>query len=299
MMKMSFKDWVLEEDQKSLARNYTDLLRNVPQDPTHHPEGDALTHIRLVRKAIPEAINKLSFLKSTPQFSEILGDIDFRVSSEELQILYIAAWLHDIGKSSATTVGGMNYSFLRQMDLSYQNDPSKIKAIGHDKSSHYAPLIKGLEPVAPEETKSLYLRNKETIDFIIDYHMSFRKGEGFSGSFIKRYFNNGKVVNDQKVKLLLIIMWADKMGRTPDASKRASLENEESLLDSSKKSLKQSLEQKSKDKKALDRRASISDPASMVGLLRSKGLQNDQIMASVRRKFPDLDDKELIELIGN
>jgi len=291
---MHFKEWVLKEDQKSLAKAYTDLLSNVPQDPIHHPEGDALTHIRLVRKSIQEAVKRLSALKRSPVFSEILQNIDFNVSNEELQILYIAAWLHDIGKATATTIGGVNYSFLRQMDLSYQNDPSKIRAIGHDDIKHYGPLIGSLGPIAPESTKSLYLNNKEIINFIIDHHMSFRKGEGFSRSFIRAYFDNGKVINDQKVKLLLILMWADKMGRTPEAVQNAIKDNESGLLDSAKKSI----DQKSKEERTSARRTSAADPVSMAKALVAKGLSPIQVRSAIKGKFPNIDDESLSAMLN-
>jgi len=290
---MCFKEWILKEDQKSLAKAYADLLRNVPQDPKHHPEGDALTHIKLVRKSIQRAVRALSSLKSSPPFSEILQNVEFNVNEDELQILYIAAWLHDIGKATATTIGGVDYSFLRQMDLSYQNDPSKIRAVGHDDVKHYGPLINSLGPIAPERTKSLYLKNKDTIDFIIDHHMSFRKGEGFSKAFVRQYFDNGKLINDQKVKLLLILMWADKMGRTPEAVQKAVKENESGLIDSAKKSI----EQKSNEEKTSARRLATTDPASMAKILTSKGLPPSQVVSAIKGKFPDIDDEALAAIL--
>lgn len=292
MVTIFFKEWILAEDSKSLARGYSDLLRNVPQDSVHHPEGDALTHIKLVRKSIPQAIKALNDLKSVPPFSEILADIDFNVSPDELQILYISAWLHDIGKATATTIGGINYSFLRQMDILYQNDPSKIKSIGHDNSSHYSPLIKGLEGIAPEKTKSLYLKNKDIIDFIIDHHMDLTLS-GFSRSFIKDHFYNGKVIPTKKIKLLLITIWADKMGRTPEVVKNSISKNEQNLIDSSKKSV----EQKINAEKTSARSKSFADPASMAIQLSKNGLSKEQIEKAVKGKFPNISDIELFDIL--
>lgn len=290
MLNLSFKYWLLDEDSRSLARNYTDLLKNVPQDNVHHPEGDVLTHVKLVRKSIPAAISRLNSLKSTPPFSGILEDMDFTVSSKELQILYIGTWLHDIGKATATTVGGVNYDFLRQMDIQYQNDPSKIKAIGHDSSLHYSPLINSLKKFAPLNTKALYEENKELIDFIIDHHMQLGK---FPKSFIKEHFKSGKAVNTQKLKLLFILMWADKMGRTPDSVASAMSENERKLLDCSKESIKQSLNQE----KTVNRQKSFNDPETMVKQLVQNGLSKENIIKAVKGRFPDLSDENFSSIL--
>jgi hypothetical protein len=289
-MNLLFKNWLLVEDSRSLARNYTDLLKNVPQDLEHHPEGDALTHIKLVRKAIPNAINRLNALKSSPPFSDVLGDMDFTVTSEELQILYISAWLHDIGKATATTIGGVNYDFLRQMDIQYQNSPSRIKAIGHDSSPHYSPLIKSLEKFAPANTKALYEKNKTLIDFIIDHHMQLGK---FPKSFIREHFNNGKALNTQKLKLLLILMWADKMGRTPDSVVKAIGENERKLLDCAKESIKQKLSQE----KTSTRQKSFNDPETMIKQLMQNGLSKENIIKAIKGRFPDLSDDDLLSIL--
>ena len=289
-MNLLFKHWLLVEDSRSLARNYTDLLKNVPQDLEHHPEGDALTHIKLVRKAIPNAINRLNTLKSSPLFSDVLGDMDFTVNSEELQILYISAWLHDIGKATATTIGGVNYDFLRQMDIQYQNSPSRIKAIGHDSSPHYSPLIKSLEKFAPANTKALYEKNKTLIDFIIDHHMQLGK---FPKSFIREHFNNGKAVNTQKLKLLLILMWADKMGRTPDSVVKAIGENERKLLDCAKESIKQKLSQE----KTSTRQKSFNDPEAMIKQLVQNGLSKENIIKAVKGRFPELSNDDFLSIL--
>jgi len=289
-MNLLFKHWLLVEDSRSLARNYTDLLKNVPQDLEHHPEGDALTHIKLVRKAIPNAINRLNALKSSPLFSDVLGDMDFTVTSEELQILYISAWLHDIGKATATTIGGVNYDFLRQMDIQYQNSPSRIKAIGHDSSPHYSPLIKSLEKFAPANTKALYEKNKTLIDFIIDHHMQLGK---FPKSFIREHFNNGKAVNTQKLKLLLILMWADKMGRTPDSVVKAIDENERKLLDCAKESIKQKLSQE----KTSTRQKSFNDPETMIKQLMQNGLSKENVIKAVKGRFPDFSDDDFLSIL--
>jgi len=290
MLNMSFKLWLLDEDSRSLAKSYADLLKNVPQDKEHHPEGDVLTHVKLVRKSIPNAVRRLNVLKGTAPFSAVLEDMDFNLSSQELQILYISAWLHDIGKATATTIGGVNYEFLRQMDIQYQTDPSKIRSIGHDHSSHYSPLISNLSRFAPPQTKALYEENKEIVDFIIDHHMQLGQ---FSKSFIREHFEGGKAINTQKLKLLLVFMWADKMGRTPDSVEKAMAENERKLLNCSNESIKQ----KQNQEKTMTRQKSFSDPGAMAAQLIQNGLSKESVQKALKGKFPNLTDEELLSIL--
>lgn len=286
----NFKSWIILEDFKELQKMYTKMLRDVPQDAKHHPEGDALTHTKLVRKAIPKAIKELNALKTRPVFNEILAEINFNVSDEDLKILYISAWLHDIGKSNSTTIGGVNFNFLRQFDLLYQNDPSKIRSIGHDNKQHYLPALRNLEVVSPQQTKNLYKNSSDLINFLIDHHMNFTRPEGFSNSFIKEYFLNGKALDNRRLKLLLILMWADKMGRTPETIKKSIEENEKKILMASQKSLK------------LQNKTNISKPKftsikDMIVSLHIKGLSLNQILASVKNKFPEAQDEDILQTL--
>ena len=273
---MQFKNWMLKEDAKLLGKAYSDLLKDVPQDPIHHPEGTALTHIRLVRKAIPRAISELSLLKNSPEFASVLSDISFNVTPLEMKILYLSAWLHDIGKASATAI-----------------DPKtgRIHSRGHQDAMHYLPHIEKLKPIAPEITRDLYEKNADLINFLIDHHMDLMNKEGFSKAFVAQNFQNGKVINDQKMKLLLILMWADKMGRRPEETiMQAVQKSEKSLLASSKRSLEQ-------QKRQNVQKASIDSPQQMIDMLRQKGVQPHHIFDAVKRKFSDMSDEDIQKLI--
>ena len=133
---MKFSTWA--ENRRDLANAYKDIVGGVPQDPGHHPEGDVLAHIRLVRKAIPRAIAELDQLKqSHPQLSYVLKDIDFSLTPEESDVLALSAWLHDIGKESATEIGGQSW-----------RDPGasgRITAYGHQGPEHFLPQIEKLK----------------------------------------------------------------------------------------------------------------------------------------------------------
>ena len=206
---MKFSEWLYTEDRQSLAKRYKNILHGVPQEKKHHPEGDALAHTRLVRKAIPHAIEKLKDLQTNhSQLSNALSNLNFNISPEEFEILKISAWLHDIGKASSTTVGSL--PFLTPVPLS-----GKIQAIGHQDAKHYMPQIEKLKSVAPPETFKLFKKHEPLIKFIVDHHMDFTSGR-FSKNFISEFFHNGKIIDDPRIKLLLIIMWSDNMGRKPE-----------------------------------------------------------------------------------
>ena len=69
---------------EEILRRYEEGLRQTPQSPVYHAEGDVLVHTLMVCDA----------LKGLPEFKEL----------DQLQqhIVYVAALLHDIGKIHTT-----------------------------------------------------------------------------------------------------------------------------------------------------------------------------------------------------
>jgi hypothetical protein len=261
---MRFREWMVAEGMRELAKAYSDALKDVPENPVHHPEGTTLKHVKLVRRAILSAGQALQDLKSEPAFDEILSNLDFRLSEDEVRVLIMAAWLHDIGKTTATTIGGT--PFRDAPDLS-----GKIQAIGHEKPDHYAPQVDRLLALAPDSTARFYESNKELINFLIERHMDFSHG-GFPNRVISDYFEGGKVKNDRRIKLLLVLMWADKMGR----AKAADLaQNMNKLRASAAKSLKVPRKSSAFSGTEDDFRA----------MLKSRGLDDASIESAVKAKF--------------
>lgn len=201
---MKFKEWL--ENRKELATAFKNKLHGVPQDPIHHPEGDVLIHTRLVRKSIPKAIQELKIAQQN-SLSNVLKGMDFSLSAIEKNIISMAAWVHDIGKQTATTIDGKSW---------HDGGDGKIQAIGHQDPKHFIPQLQDLEQIAPQETKQLYLDNKELIDWLVQHHMDFTSGHGFSKRFVAENFDGSVVKPTQRMKLLLILMWSDKMGRKPE-----------------------------------------------------------------------------------
>jgi len=254
-----------------LAKSYKGLLGGVPQSPEHHPEGDALTHVRLVRKAIPRAIQELQTLQAgNNPLSHVLSDMDFRLSKNEEQILALAAWLHDIGKVTATTTD------------------DRIQSIGHQDSQHYQPQLEKLKAEAPPETVELYLQNEDLLNWLIEHHMDLIQGR-FSNRFILENFRDGKALNTPQMRLLLLLMWADKMGRgNPEDVIMASLsKGAERVASSGDKSQRQS--QKTEPFQG--------DPGQFVDMLNQRGMSRDQKVGALRGKFPQIAPADVARLL--
>mgnify|MGYP002783784838 FL=1 len=251
---MQFKSWL--EDNRELASLYKSKLSGVQQDPGHHPEGSALVHSKLVRGSIKKAA---LILKSyTGKLGEVLSNLDFSLNAQELEILALAAWGHDVGKVTATGL----------------KDAGKIHARGHQDRQHFEPQLQDLGTVAPEKTKQLYLQNKDLIDFLILHHMDFASGQ-FGKAFIDENFDNGKVKNSLQMKLLLILMWADKLGRG-----HVSLSgHERGLLKSAAVSAARS------QKMAKKSQPFKGSPEEMAQMLRQRGLDDAAINRILLNKF--------------
>lgn len=256
------------EDIRGLARAYSDALRDVPENPEHHPEGTTLKHVKLVRKSVRAAAEELRRLKGDPEVGEILADLDFSLSEEEVKILNLAAWLHDIGKTTATTVNGAPFR-------DTEDRSGKIQAIGHETPGHYQPQIDRLLPLAPKSLSDLYGTQRGLIHFLIERHMDFAHG-GFPNKIIAEFFENGRIKADQRMKLLLVLMWADKLGRAKAPN-----------LDKNVARLKEAAEKSRRLSSKNDRRAKPFEGGEQEfrALLQSRGLPPDAVEAAVRAKF--------------
>ncbi len=271
------------ESRRQLAQDYSKLLSGVPQDPDHHPEGDVLTHVRLVRRSIPKAVQELNSLKQNPEIGQILAQMDFSVSPEEEQILAMAAWLHDVGKATATTIDGNPWQ---------NGGQGKIQAIGHESPQHYQPLVSQLGQSAPPQTVEFFKKHEPLLDFLIQNHMNFSSGQGFSRPFVSQHFDNGQVKPTEEMKLLLILMWADKMGRKPEDTIVATVaKNARSLGLSAEKSRQRTANM------ARQSTGFQGSPEEFAALLKSKGLPYNQRLSSLKNKFPQLGQEEIARLI--
>lgn len=263
---MKFKDWL---ENKLFASKYKDILKDVPQDTNHHPEGEVLNHVRMVRKSILRASQILNNLKQEHPTNEILSNLNFNLNQEEQKILNISAWLHDIGKATSTTVDGIDF---RSASKPYAG---KIQAIGHETPRHFLPQIEILKKHAPVDLINFYENNKDAIHFLIERHMDFAHG-GFSKKFISSYFIDGKIKNDHLVKMLLILMWADKLGRGKEPNLK---ENVLKLIEASKKSKKKTFNISNQTKPF------EGTPEQFEKMLRDRGLSDLDIKKALQSKY--------------
>lgn len=258
---------------RELAKAYSDALKDVPQNIDHHPEGSVLNHVKLVRKSVLAAAKELQNLKSEPFLGEALSDLDFNLSDEEIKILNLAAWLHDVGKSTATTIDGVHYS-------KASNPNGKVQAIGHEAPEHYGPQIERMLSLAPESLVDFYNSHREMINFLIERHMDFAHG-GFGKKVLSSYFVNGRIKNDPYIKMLLVLMWADKMGRgkVPELA-----DNINKLRMASEKS------RSSHAKMQNQSRPFAGGEEEFRSMLRSRGLDSSAIDAAAKAKFSKVQD---------
>jgi hypothetical protein len=251
---------------KKLVETYKSILVDVPQDKSHHPEGDVFVHSKLVRKSVNKAIAIIQSYKWDEELSCILDNLDLEVNDEERKILFLTAWLHDLGKSTATTVDKIPFREASTLE-------GKIQAIEHERPQHYGPQIDKLKPFSTDSILNFFEKNKEVIEFLIKRHMDFAKG-GFSKRFIAENFKEGKLNNDNRLKLLLMLKWADQLGRNNAGNIN---KNVSKLIEASKKSINKSV-RKSTNKKVLGEK-------EFVKMLVYKGLDNDKIKEIFRKKF--------------
>ncbi len=186
---MTFKEFM----ESSLKQ----ILKPVPQNPKHHAEGDVFTHTRMVRSRLPLAINFIKKEQLNPE--SVFHNLDLNLSKQELKILRLAAWFHDIGKASANKI---------------DPDTGKISSHGHENSQHYMPMLNKLSGSLKTIYESLSLVEKDILHFIIDNHMSLQVGSGFPKKLYEIIFDeNGKIKNEEKPKLLVIFILMDRTGR--------------------------------------------------------------------------------------
>jgi hypothetical protein len=249
---------MLANNNKLLVLIFSDMLREVPQDKIHHPEGNVLNHTRLVRKNVNKAI---LMLKDLQQINNILSNLSFEFSREELQIIFMCAYLHDIGKVSATNV----------------ESDGRITSVGHQDIEHFVPQINNLRRVCPKSIEDFYYSHVDVISFVIEHHMDFALG-GFPKRLIRNMFDNGVIKGELKYAILLVIMWADKLGRgiVPDFTKNINL-----LKSASKYSINR--------QKRIDNgngKAFTGTVDEFMELLYSRGLNDSDVMRAVQNKFP-------------
>lgn len=184
-----------------------DKLSGIPQDPSHHPEGDVFSHTRMVRQSLEKAVSMLRNASDNPSSS--LSNLDFNLSGEDINLLRAASWMHDIGKAGSTTlnIGGHHTPYNK--DLERYSSWGRWQAIGHEDAENFKPQMRDLKG-SPWESmwNKLSPSDKTDLFFLVKHHMRF--GVKTAKLLIDE---NGKYKDVRRIKLLLVLMIMDWLGR--------------------------------------------------------------------------------------
>jgi len=187
-----FKDKTLENIFMAVFN-----LKGVPQNPLHHPEGDAFVHTLQTMDSAATIANREN------------------LSIEDRQILILSALLHDIGKSVTTTV---ILSDGRQIPYSQYNEkidgPGEIKSYGHADA-----LINEVENICDQFKLDQNTKNK--IKLLIQLHMRpmelINNLDNLSNQALNR-FKRVLIDNGLDPNILMYLNEADTLGRNKEYS---------------------------------------------------------------------------------
>lgn len=183
-----------------------EILSPIPQDLRHHPEGDVFTHTRMVRNALGQA-EKILRRARADEFC--LTNLDFYLEDEEVTLLCYAAWMHDIGKIGATTLNIDGHHVLYNQHLDRFASWGRWQAINHELPQFFKPQMRKLEGTLWEQAwNKAKLRDKVDLFFIIKNHMRFSIKTAKS-----MVDNEGRYKDERRIKLLLVLMIMDCLGR--------------------------------------------------------------------------------------
>jgi len=282
----TFQEWLKE----SSYRTATDY----PQDSVEHPEGSVRRHSMMVRHSLDAAIDLIK-QKQQQDPEGPLSNLDLNFSPNEYNILRLAGNLHDIGKGSSMSIelkdGGR----------------TRIKNIGHDQPEHFEKGMSELGPAWQQMYSKADPQDKEDLWWLIKHHMSLDDERGIGNRELKREIldDQGKYKSDRRIKLLLVLLLMDRMGRggTP-TSWQSAKQFAQSNVEPARRGLNAIDKTTFLHKQKLDRdeaRASKpmpNDPEGFVLGMREKGRDNTSIRLGLKSKFKDLTDQEINQLLG-
>jgi hypothetical protein len=263
MVEMNFREFL---EMSSLR----DIIDPVPQSPKHHAEGSVGNHTRMVRKQLYDAIHHFQDLvESDPKFS----NFSTFFNASDMNLLRLAAWMHDIGKASATTVNDQPW---RPGMAVGSNDT--IKAISHENPWHFEPMMRQLGPTWKKMYDNSSQEDKDDLWFMIQNHMKL-KDFGFTKRILPELLDTeGKFKNQRKIKLLLILIMMDQTGRMKMGGIQDQLPTISSRMSSSAQAYQAA-------KRPVQPRTTWDDPVSLAKHMLSKGVGIDRIKQALTGKF--------------
>ena len=258
---MKFAQWL------SLTESgLRDIIKPVPQNPKHHAEGDVFTHTRLVRQQLNDAIAHFQQLvKTDPVFS----NFDPAFSKEDINLLRIGSWMHDIGKAKATEIDGQPWQ-------NTETKPdSKITAYAHEMPHMFEPMMKKLNNPWQQMYANASEVDKQDLWFMIRYHMDLK--QGFSKGLLSQILENGKFKNERRIKLLLVLILMDKTGRFKLGGIRDNIADVSQKMGASVQDYTSKLRPQ--------RVKTEMTPDEFYQSLKTKGMPEEQIQDIMKRKY--------------
>ena len=288
---MRFKNWL---EMASLK----DILKDVPQNIKHHPEGNVWNHVRMVRQSMNNAITLMYQAKQDP--NSPFSNFNMDLTQDEKNILRLAGWLHDIGKSSATkwTVDKKKRIPWREVPPEYEGEEGEKgwQAIGHENPEHFEPEMKKLDSIWKNMYDDASAKDKDDLWFIINNHMSL-KPEGFGKKRNNQWIDeNGKYKNERKIKLLLILIIMDRMGRGTSGSYRTSGPVALAHMTNSAQKQKEKLDKDQELRDIQKAKANLSPKEFVIKWIDAEKPLSS-LEGALRGKFPGLSDEDIKSII--
>lgn len=262
-----------------------DIVKDVPQNPAHHPEGNVDHHTFMVRSSLPFAISQLQQAQAQDPDGPF-SNLNLELTPTEQNVLRLAAWAHDIGKAVTT-------------------DPVKLTAYGHDDRENVEKAMQKLPPDSPwiKMYNQASPADLEAFWFVVENHMKMTKAGGGieDKSLIKQMMDyNGKYKNETKVKLLLLIFLMDTRGRggLPDFNREQRKDFVAQNHQPGWQRIQQFQQMKAPTAPPPGKTPATEDPTEFVNLLRSKNLHPSVIFRNLKNKRPDLTDDQIQQYVG-
>ena len=276
----TFKDWIVESSLRQQLK--------VLQNPKHHPEGSVDRHTMMVRSTLYESI-KIIQDEQKKDPAGPLSNLNLNFTSSDINVLRLASLLHDIGKGETL-------------------NPETLSAHGHEDPENFEKAMKRLSPIWHKMYHKADTGDKEDLWWIIKYHMSLKDDQGFQNKSLKKEIldSEGKYKQDRKIKLLLVFLLMDRMGRggKGGVSWKKAKEFAQNNKEAAEKGLRGIGITASNHKNNINRISIRSskpmpeDPFEFVSLMRKKGKSNELIKSALRGKFKDLSVQEINKILG-